>query len=69
MTKAEAKIRTAKIDAMLDELYEPKAISVTLGCATKCIYERMWERRLHKVYVTTEEKLAIRERRVRAASI
>ena len=54
---------------MLDELYEPKAISVTLGCATKCIYERMWERRLHKVYVTTEEKLAIRERRVRAASV
>ena len=68
MSRADAKIRNAKIDAMLDELYEPKAIAATVNCAMKVVYERMWDRRLHKIYVTAEEKLAIRQGRVRAAS-
>lgn len=63
MSKADAKKRDDEIDRHLDDLLEVKAIAALCNVHVTLVYQRMWERRLHKVYVTSEEKAALRAMR------
>lgn len=64
MSKATKRERTEKIEQYLREMYEPRAIAAMCNVHVSSVYEVMWGKRLHKVYLTQDEKEMIRAKRM-----
>ena len=54
--KAQNAIIMQRIDEMIDEMHEPKAIAHLLGVGQKTVYSRIWDRNLRRAFVSSKER-------------
>jgi hypothetical protein len=45
-----------RIDEMIDEMVEPKAIAHALRVGQKTVYSRIWDRNLRRAFVSSKER-------------